>query len=133
MNGVYFPLLFGCILIGSSEAIRPPRMRPSPYFGNMLGMAYTNLEELGVHDYDGHSRENNALLYTAGAGYIDLGHLRESADRTRYLYEICKVNLLNQNTEFSYTVIEPARYQVRIEYPQYWNTLDANEKYRITR
>lgn len=134
MNKNYFPLLLCLLLIGYSGAISPPRMRPSPYFGNLFGMNYARIEELGKHHYEGGLfNENNALIYTAAAGYIDIGHLRESADRTRYLFEVCYANIQAQNTEFTFTVIEPAEYHVYITYPEHWNWLDEPERRRISR
>jgi hypothetical protein len=134
MNKHYFPLLLCLLFMGYSGAINPPRMRLSPYFGNPLGMKYTRIEDLGEHKYDGGLfDENNDLIYTAGAGYIDMGHLRESADRTRYLFEICLSNIQTQSTEFSFQVIEPAEYRVHIDYPSNWDTLDSHEKQRIGR
>ncbi len=111
------------MLIGSG-GINPPRMRVSPYFGNILGMSYTSIDELGQHDYDAGSGENNDLLYTARAGYIDLGHLRESADRARYIYEISLERILNGETDYSFEVIESALYHVHLEYPSHWASLD---------
>ena len=97
-------------------------------------MKYTRIEDLGSHNYDGGLfDENNALIYTAAAGYIDMGHLRESADRARYIFEVCYANILAQNTDFSYKVIEPAEYHVHIDYPANWNSLDVYQKQRISR
>lgn len=121
------------ILAWNAAAMTPPRMRPSPYFGNIFGMSYTSIDNLGKHSYEGSADENNALIYTASAGYIDLGHLRESADRVYYLFEICRENLLNGETEFRFNVIEPAEYQVSVIYPPEWKSVDNDEKHRIIR
>ncbi|MBL7215362.1 MAG: DUF4056 domain-containing protein [Phycisphaerae bacterium] len=114
-------------------AINAPRLRPSPYFGSFSGMSYSSLEDLGRHDYDSFFGENNSLVYTAKAGYIDMGHLRESADRTRYLFEVCFENIRNSNTDFSFEVIEPAVYYVTLEYPDNWSQLNDDQKNRIAR
>jgi hypothetical protein len=134
MNKHYFPLLLCLLFTSYSEAINPPRIRLSPFFGNPSGMKYTRIEDLGKHNYNGGLfDENNALIYTAGAGYIDMGHLRESADRTRYLFEICFANIQTQRTDFSFQVIEPAEYRVHMNYPSNWDTFDPHEKQRIGR
>lgn len=134
MRKQYIPLLLCLLIIPAAAALNPPRMRPSPYFGNILGMKYTGIEDLGDHNYEGGLfAENNALLYTAAAGYIDLGHLRESADRTRYIFELCFDNIQTQKSEFLFEVIEPAEYHVQIDYPENWGILDVHEKYRISR
>ncbi len=114
-------------------AINAPRLRPSPYFGSLSGLSYANLQDLGKHDYDNSFGENNSLVYTARAGYIDMGHLRESADRARYLFEVCYENIQKSQTDFSFDVIEPAVYHVTISYPDNWSQLSDDEKDRIAR
>lgn len=114
-------------------AIEAPRLRPSPYFGSLSGLEYTTVDELGRHDYSNFFGENNALIYTARAGYIDMGHLRESADRTRYLFEVCYDNICRSNKTFSYEVIEPAIYHVSLTYPDNWDQLSPDEQSRIAR
>lgn len=122
-------LLGGCAVCAAP--INPPRLRPSPYFGSIPGVSYASIENLGKHDYNHFLGENNAMIYTAKAGYIDLGHLRESADRARYLFEICRENIRNSKTHFSFEVIEPAVYHVTLEYPDKWTRLPDDEKRRI--
>lgn len=126
-------ILMLLILTGSVFGLTPPRMRPSPYFGNIFGMSYTSIDELGDHTYEGSANENNALIYTASAGYIDLGHLRESADRAYYLFELFQENLLKGEDKFEFTVIEPAEYKVTIKYPPGWKNTDPDERHRIIR
>lgn len=109
-------------------SIESPRLRPSPYFGSFTGVSFASVEELGQHNYNSFFGENNALMYTAGAGYIDMGHLRESADRARYLFEICYDNIRNGNTEFSFQAVEPAQYFVSLVYPSDWDSMDAYDK-----
>ena len=43
-------------------------------------------ENLGTHHYLGHRDEGNGILYSEKGGFIDLGHLREWADWTAFLY-----------------------------------------------
>ena len=126
-------LFLVCLLIGTAGALPPPRLRPSPFFGNILGMKYTSIDDLGFHHYSGGGSENNSLIYTASAGYIDLGHLRESADRTRYIFQICYESLMNHQTDFSYKVIEMAEYHVHIDYPVNWEDLDPAQQAQICR
>lgn len=49
----------------------------------------TSLEQLGPHQYLGGPREGkNGIIYTRRGGFIDLGHLRDQADWTAYLYAL---------------------------------------------
>ena len=41
---------------------------------------------LGSHHYLGHRDEGNGILYSEKGGFIDLGHVREWADWTAFLY-----------------------------------------------
>ena len=63
----------------------PPRMRVGAFFGSPGGMRYPDPDRLGRHNYESASGERNGLVYTCGGGFIDIGHLREAADRTAYL------------------------------------------------
>jgi hypothetical protein len=46
----------------------------------------TCIQNMGPHKYLGNSREGNGILYTKRGGFIDLGHLRDQADWTAYIY-----------------------------------------------
>lgn len=46
----------------------------------------TSVENLGPHHYLGNSNEGNGILYSRRGGFIDMGHLRDQADWTAYLY-----------------------------------------------
>lgn len=124
-------LFFQCVCFATT--ISEPHLRPSPYFGSFSGLNYADIDSLGRHHYGTFSGQVNAFLYTAKAGYIDLGHLREAADRTRYLFEVCKENILAGRTEFTFTIIEPAEYHVSITYPNDWDPLSADAKNDIAR
>ncbi|NUM32186.1 MAG: DUF4056 domain-containing protein [Bacteroidetes bacterium] len=52
----------------------------------------TSIEKIGPHKYLGSSIEKNGLVYTRRGGFIDLGHLRDQADWTAYLYTLILTN-----------------------------------------
>jgi hypothetical protein len=74
----------------------PPRtIRVCCMFGSKVGIAVlpfiklsavTSLERIGMHRYLGKVSENNGIIYTRTGGFIDLGHMRDQADWTAYLY-----------------------------------------------
>ena len=97
MQGIVNYILFLGI-VANAVGIGTPRLRPSPYFGSVSGINYADVKDLGRHNYDSFFGEKNPLIYTAKAGYIDIGHLRESADRARYLFEICNDHIIKGNT-----------------------------------
>lgn len=48
----------------------------------------TSLDQVGPHQYLGGVQEGNGIIYTRQGGFIDLGHLRDQADWTAYLYAL---------------------------------------------
>lgn len=46
----------------------------------------TSLEKIGPHHYLGDPDEGNGIIYTRRGGFIDMGHLRDQADWTAFLY-----------------------------------------------
>ncbi len=48
--------------------------------------AISSVGKLGPHEYLGNAREGNGIIYTRRGGFIDMGHLRDQADWTAYLY-----------------------------------------------
>jgi hypothetical protein len=83
---------------------------------------------MGKHCYNGGYDECNGMVYTCKGGFIDIAHVRESADRTAYLAELTFQNLMMERTEFSFQIIEPAHYYVKIQYPPNWAGLGFDEK-----
>lgn len=77
-------------------ATPPPRIiRTCCSFGYDLGVAgipfikktdITTSSDLGMHHFLGNSEEGNGNIYTRRGGFIDIGHLRDNADWTAYLY-----------------------------------------------
>jgi len=84
------------LLTAKELATPPPRIiRTCCSFGYELGVAgipfikktdITSIGELGAHHYMGSSDEGNGNIYTSRGGFIDIGHLRDNADWTAYLY-----------------------------------------------
>lgn len=50
----------------------------------------TSVELMGNHHYLGDKEEQNGVLYTRRAGFLDFGHLRDYVDWTAYLYNLEK-------------------------------------------
>jgi len=76
----------------------PPRIiRTCCSFGVEVGITgmplkklseITSLYKIGNHKYLGDRFEANGIIYTKLGGFIDLGHLRDQADWTAYLYSL---------------------------------------------
>lgn len=86
------------LLSAEDLASPPPRIiRTCCSFGVDLGYAViplakrtdiTSVQNLGPHHYLGDNIENNGIVYTKRGGFIDLGHLRDCADWTAFLYAL---------------------------------------------
>ena len=106
-------------------------MRQGTYFGSLVGIRFPEPDRLGKHQYKKRRGEINGLVYTSRGGFLDIGHVREAADRTAYIVGIVHEKLDKNETDFSFKVIEPARYFVTIGFPKSWDSLDENRKQKI--
>ena len=123
-----FVLMQGC---ASSKQNPKPRLRGA-YFGAPNGIAFPEPENMGSHQRDGGLfTEKNGMVYTCHAGFIDIGHLREAADRTAYISAEIFDRLLRHKKQVTLQMIEPSRFIVTIEYPDYWETLELEEKISV--
>lgn len=76
----------------------PPRIiRACCAFGydlKLWGVPFVNIDQvisiddLGEHHYMGHKSEGVGTIYSHRGGFIDIGHLRDQIDWTRYLYTV---------------------------------------------
>ncbi len=78
-----------CCAFGSDLKIL---LVPGIRFNNL-----TSLEKIGPHKYLGSPGEGNGLIYSRNGGFIDMGHLRDQADWTAYIYS--QVLLSKKNGE----------------------------------
>jgi hypothetical protein len=121
-------LLSALIFLGGCSEAGKPRLRFGAFFGSPFGMRFTDPAHLGTHHFDFSLNETNGMVYTCKGGFIDIGHVREAADRTAYLKKVAYRNLIGRKTEFSFSIIEPSQYRVRLSYPQDWDDLSAQER-----
>lgn len=81
---------------------KPPRIiRTCCAFGSDIGIVgvpflkyteVTSIELMGDHKYLGDKDERNGIVYTCEGGFIDIGHLRDQADWTAFLYHLITEN-----------------------------------------
>ena len=116
------------VLLSGCQAGSRPRLRRSDFFGNPWGMRFADPNDLGRHCLDNCRDEKLGLVYTCRAGFVDLGHLREAADRTYSIAQITYKNLMQSNTNYSYAVIEPSRYYITLAYPDPWQDRPVQER-----
>jgi len=51
-----------------------------------------SVKDIGTHQYLGGRTEDNGIIYTRRGGFIDMGHMRDCADWTAYLYSVLVYN-----------------------------------------
>jgi hypothetical protein len=100
------------VLTKKELSVAPPRIiRTCCGFGVEIGFAavpfakktdITSREIMGPHNFMGHKDEKNGNLYTRRGGFLDMGHLRDCADWTAYLYNLLKAS----QTDAKFTHIE---------------------------
>jgi hypothetical protein len=90
-------------VISKKELSVPPAriIRTCCGFGVEIGIAgvpfakktdITSREIMGTHTYMGGKSEKNGNIYTRRGGFLDMGHLRDCADWTAYLYNLIKAS-----------------------------------------
>ena len=108
-------------------------MRQGAFFGDPAGIIFPEPTEIGRHSYGWTLREPFGMLYTCRGGFIDLGHLRESADRTAFMAKLLTKMMAENKTELSYRIIEPSWYRLTLFYPPDWETMPSEQKQKIAR
>ncbi len=128
IKGVQKGLVSLILLTGScsnSAVFQKPVGRIGYFFGS--GQRILDSSLLGNHN----ENEKNGLVYTCKGGFIDLAHLRKSADWTNYLYQKTKSNLLDNKSEFEFKLKEPSKYFVKLKFPENWQSLNDEDKKQI--
>lgn len=126
-------LLTAIVLMGGCRGPDEPRLRFGAFFGSPIGMDFANPDKLGEHSYGFTLNETNGMLYTCKAGFIDLAHVREAADRTAYLQRLSYRAIIRRKEKFSFSMIEPSTYWVNLSYPADWESRSPREQERIAR
>ena len=116
-----------------SYALSEPRLRVSDYFGAPGGIKYINPDNLGHHCYSKSSGEKSGMVYTQRAGFVDIGHVREAADRTRYAATVLNYHLVRSSRRLKFSMIEPSTYYITVRYPVNWKYLDKTAQEEIVR
>ncbi len=90
------------VITSKELSVAPARIiRTCCGFGVEIGIAgvpfakktdITSREKMGTHTYMGGRTEQNGIIYTRRGGFLDMGHLRDCADWTAYLYNLIKAS-----------------------------------------
>jgi hypothetical protein len=90
-------------------------------------------EDLGRHGYGLNFSERNGIVFTCRGGFIDISHLRKTADWAAYLQKKVYSNLMKNKTELSFKLKEGSVCFGRLHYPLVWKNLSRKHKETISR
>ena len=106
-----------------------PLFRMGSCFGSITKVNFRDLNELGRHG----GIERNGMVGTCRGGFIDLAHLRNAADLTRWLAKDIQAKMIKGRSRHSFTLTDPSRHYIEITYPENWNDLPESEREAIAR
>jgi hypothetical protein len=93
------------------------------------GMIFSGPNDIGEHNYSSSKGEGNGIIYTCRAGHIDLGHVRSTADWTRYAYDWIYHELLVSSKYIPFkTKVDPSIFHIEITYPDDWNLISLEKR-----
>ncbi|MGH7243807.1 MAG: DUF4056 domain-containing protein [Phycisphaerales bacterium] len=136
-------LLGGCATNTPSE----PRTRLGsiPFPGVFTLYATADPSHLGQHRYeawweklDGPGETSRGILYSCRAGFLDLSHIRDTADWCKYIHDRSLEVLGNMGQggasshAFAFNCSD-ARYEVELRAPECWHALSQSERDDLTR
>jgi hypothetical protein len=114
----------GCLSVGPK-----PLFRAGSCFGSLTKVSYHDLSDIGKHRL----LEHNGMIGTCRGGFIDLGHVRNGADLTKWVAKRLEKKILAGETEHSFKLTDPSRHYLKIKYPAGFNDLPLEERQAIAR
>lgn len=97
------------------------------------GMIFSGPNDIGEHNYSSSKGEGNGIIYTCRAGHIDLGHVRSTADWTRYAYDWIYHELLESSEYIPFkTTVDPSIFHLEIKYPSDWESFSLDKKQNLS-
>ena len=106
--------------LDKKNGAKQPRARLACPPSSTIGTDFVNPQKLGRHSYRFSLSEKSGIAYTARGGHIDISHTRKIADWTAYFAYQLREALAKGDTQLSYSLWEPSRHYVKLEYPQHW-------------
>lgn len=111
----------GCSMGGPKE-----RLGSLPFPGALTLWDAADVHHLGTHvsetgGFDGLAESSRGTVYTCKAGFVDIAHVRESADWTRFAYEGILAALRRGEREARFSDHYQGEYRVAISIPAAWS------------
>ncbi len=135
MRGV---ILAAPVVLSACRNPEKPKFRLGclPFPGLFMLHDLAKPHALGQHQYEAtlplmSGEEDRGILYTCRAGFLDLAHIRDAMDRTRYLRGRILPAILNAHEQIALKMAEPDRYVLTFRYPKDWLTMPTEERESI--
>jgi hypothetical protein len=122
----------GCAIGGPKT-----RLGSLPFPGALTLWDTADPHSLGGHVHEpaafgGFGESSRGTIYTCKAGFIDVAHLRESADWTKYAYDEVVAALDAGDTELHLTDGYKAEYRMKLMVPPAWSRFSAEARRNAT-
>ena len=116
------------------DRLPKPRLGALPFNGPATLFAAADPDNLGEHHYRSATGEKErGILYTCKAGFIDIAHVRKSADLVPYCQVRLEAALKHKLTDLRFRSREPSVYHVTINYPAWWDTMSESDRATVQR
>ena len=124
------------ITLGCASPERPRhRFGCLPFPGPFTLFELADAERLGEHRYEvpppldpDYNEQSRGILYTRHAGFIDLSHVRCTADYTRYLAIHIEPALRAGETSLEIDSVDKTTLHFAFHYPPDWNAMAPTER-----
>ena len=127
--GLCVSILTGCSHYnGLRDYHGHPRHRKGAVPCHSFPNKFIEPHRLGKHHYHYSLEERSGIVYTTKAGHVDIPHLRKSADWTAYLAGMSLENILAEKRHWRFSLTEPTRYYVTLDYPADWASLENRDE-----
>jgi len=127
-------VLCGFLLAGCRNPEKPKfRLGCLPFPGMFTLHDLADPDDLGTHRYEQtlplvSGEEDRGILYSCYAGFLDLAHVRDSIDRTRYLAGRIEPVILDGDPTLIVKLAEPDKFVLTFTYPSDWRVMAAQER-----
>ncbi|MFG0252185.1 MAG: DUF4056 domain-containing protein [Phycisphaerales bacterium JB038] len=119
----------------------PPKLRVGslPYPLPLIPLETVPADDLGRHVYEGSfapfwaGEVSRGIVYTERAGFLDIAHIRNAADLTRYAYLHVREALREERSGVILVSAEPSLYHITFAYDDAWREMPTEEREAVER
>lgn len=123
--------------LGEFRELPRARLGALPFKGPFTLYTAADVSDLGTHTYKAGPLEidnerERGIVYTRSGGFLDIAHVRNSADMTAYIHARALLAIERGWEVFEFKGHEPSTYRVELCYPDDWEQLDVETRHRYT-